>query len=57
MSEFKDKIVLVTGAARGIGKNIAKKFAITGARVIIADINEVEGNKSAEQIKQSGYNV
>jgi NAD(P)-dependent dehydrogenase (short-subunit alcohol dehydrogenase family) len=55
MNEFKDQIVLITGAARGIGKSIAKRFALAGAQVIIADINETEGSKSAEQITKEGY--
>jgi len=33
---FKDKIVLVTGSSRGIGRSIAVKFAKEGANVIIA---------------------
>lgn len=37
-SEFQDKIVLVTGAAQGIGKAVADALLHTGARVIAADI-------------------
>ncbi len=47
----KDKIALITGAARGIGKAIAESFAIEGAKgIIIVDINLEEAQKTANQI-------
>ena len=38
MCEFKDKIVIVTGGAKGIGKCIADMFSSEGAKVCIIDI-------------------
>ena len=37
--EFKDKCVIVTGSARGIGREIALKFGAEGANVVVFDIN------------------
>ena len=37
---FKDKTVLITGGAAGIGRGVCKAFAAAGARVYAADINE-----------------
>ena len=37
---LKDKVALVTGAASGIGKEIAIVFAREGAKVVIADLNQ-----------------
>ena len=37
---LKDKVAVVTGAASGIGKEIARKFADEGAKVVIADLNQ-----------------
>jgi NAD(P)-dependent dehydrogenase (short-subunit alcohol dehydrogenase family) len=54
MSLLKDKIVLVTGAANGIGEAAAKLMAHEGAILTIVDIDEVAGQESAEQINNSG---
>lgn len=40
MNEFKDKIVIVTGGASGIGKSVCEEFVKCGAKVIIIDKNE-----------------
>ncbi len=50
MERFKEKIVYITGAARGIGKTIAECFANEGARVIISDINIEEAEKTAREL-------
>lgn len=44
---FSNKIVLVTGAAGGIGEEAARAFAANGAKVVLADIDE-----SGEQVAQ-----
>ncbi len=52
---FKDKVVLVTGSSRGIGRSIAVKFAKEGATVIINyRNNENEANTIAEIISSYG---
>src|SRR5262249_52334553 len=47
---LKDKVAIVTGAASGIGKEIAKTFAREGARVVIADLNQNGANAVAAEI-------
>ena len=51
-NRFESKIVIVTGAASGIGEKTAIKFANEGAKVVIADINKEMGNIVADQIKK-----
>lgn len=52
--EFKDKIVLVTGAASGIGQLAAIEFAAKGANVIVSDYNSKGGNATVAQIIKAG---
>lgn len=51
---LKDKVVVITGAASGIGRAAAVLFARAGARVVIADINESSLLETAEEIAGHG---
>lgn len=53
--KLKDKVAIVTGAARGIGRATALRLASEGAKVVIVDIDLEEANKVADEIKASGY--
>ncbi|WP_186095194.1 SDR family NAD(P)-dependent oxidoreductase, partial [Burkholderia gladioli] len=54
MSNLTGKTAVVTGAASGIGKEIALELAKAGAAVAIADLNQDGANAVAEQIKTAG---
>lgn len=49
-----DKIAIVTGAARGIGKACAQRLLENGAKVVIADLREEEGRAAANELSQFG---
>ncbi len=51
---LKDKVALVTGGARGIGRAIAFAFAKEGADIVIADVNLEEAQKTAKEIEAIG---
>jgi NAD(P)-dependent dehydrogenase (short-subunit alcohol dehydrogenase family)/nicotinamidase-related amidase len=48
--ELQDKVALVTGAARGIGEQIARTFAREGAYVVVADVNNEGGQRVAADV-------
>lgn len=52
--QFKDKVVLVTGGANGIGRAVVKKFHAMGARVAIWDLTDDVGTELAAEINASG---
>lgn len=53
--DYSNKVVLVTGAANGIGKVIARKYLKLGATVILSDIDQQGGIALQEAYKNQGY--
>ncbi|MFS3930681.1 SDR family NAD(P)-dependent oxidoreductase [Priestia flexa] len=51
---FEREVVVVTGGASGIGKGVVSAYAKKGAKVVIADIDEEQGNKHAKTLRETG---
>ncbi|MGA7213108.1 MAG: 3-oxoacyl-ACP reductase FabG [Terrimicrobiaceae bacterium] len=56
MKRFEKRTVVITGASRGIGKGIAKRFAEEGANLVLA-ANEASVDAVAEEFRESGANA
>lgn len=52
--KLKNKVAIITGAASGIGKELALVYAREGAKIAIADLNLAQANIVAEEIKALG---
>ncbi|MFS0775557.1 glucose 1-dehydrogenase [Neobacillus sp. 3P2-tot-E-2] len=55
--DFINKVVIVTGAAKGIGRGVAAAYAENGAKVVIADIDETAGKQTEADLKPLGANI
>jgi L-fucose dehydrogenase len=51
---LKDKVIIVTGAAKGIGEGIAQVLAAEGAIAVVVGRNQVDNQKAVDSIKASG---
>lgn len=55
--KIKDRVALITGSARGLGKAFAKTLASEGAKVVINDVDETQGMETTHELKDLGYEV
>lgn len=54
LQRLKDKIAIVTGAGRGLGKAFALRYAEEGAKLLLPDISLERAEKTAEEIRSMG---
>ncbi|MFD3991432.1 SDR family NAD(P)-dependent oxidoreductase [Streptomyces sp. NPDC058548] len=54
---FENKVVIVTGAASGIGRQTAIEFARQGAKVVVADIDEKGGNEVVATLRNDEHDA
>lgn len=54
VSNFRDKVVLITGASSGFGRATALVAARHGAKLVLGDLNEAGVKKVVEEVKRNG---
>lgn len=48
------KVAIITGGGQGIGETVAKRFALEGASIVVADFNKESGNAVASELNHNG---
>ena len=57
MKEFTNRVAVVTGAASGIGRGLAERFAAEGMNVVLADVEQPALDETAKEIAATGATV
>ncbi len=53
----KDKVAVITGASRGIGRSIALALAEAGAKIVAVDLDPVATDAIVAELQEKGYRV
>ena len=54
---FADKVVVITGAGRGLGLGMARRFGEEGAHVVIAELDPVSGSQADAILREQGFST
>jgi NAD(P)-dependent dehydrogenase (short-subunit alcohol dehydrogenase family) len=57
MNEFKGRVAVVTGAASGIGRGLAERFAAEGMRVVLADVEQPALDDTARALQEASADI
>ena len=57
MKDFRDRVAVVTGAASGIGRGLAERFAAEGMKVVLADVEPAALERAEREMKDAGATV
>ncbi len=57
MKEFRDRVAVVTGAASGIGRGLAERFAAEGMKVVLADVEQSALDQADAEMRERGATV
>jgi NAD(P)-dependent dehydrogenase (short-subunit alcohol dehydrogenase family) len=57
MKEFRDRVAVVTGAASGIGRGLAGRFAAEGMKLVLADVEEDALRQAEAEFREKGVDV
>src|SRR5690349_4103068 len=57
MREFRDRVAVITGAASGMGRAFAERFAREGMKVVLADVEQAALDRAVSDLRRENHDV
>ena len=54
MKRHQDRVIIITGAGRGLGRAYAQRLSVEGARIAVAEIDRAAGRAAVEELRKTG---